>query len=549
MKNLLLTLCILAGVSVANAQVKNVEYSASFEEPEDGWNKLLQLSNGNTFHFLFTKKDGINITVYNKERRVTSKKNIESDMWESKSMGNSQMEGIYEIGGRPVVFLHQIIKRVPYLFRLQFNPQTGELEKEEEIAQLPKYKMGAAWAMAYGGVKQPDFYVEKDPASDNYAVVNFNTFAGESDERIVITLYGLENGQHKVLSTSNYDNQGFKYLNYLGMTVVKGKTAYIAAYGYNTKRSGGEDSRILISKLDAGNNNMINKQLEFSDDFQESQAILKYNPHTNMLQLLTLTFMKSKSNFWTGGTKNYFLALMNYIDPESLFIVSTKPMLNVKANEFIYRKYDYDKGIGVLPQDMIINNDNTTTIISEEIAQQITYNSSGAIVSATTSLGSLAITEVNERGEETEGIAMLKSQNAQGLMDAFYAYQRSKGLWSFISGGLRTVASNAFLSFDYINTQNGKYVLFNDYPENYLNDDERKKKTIGSVSNTNTVVYKLKYNGYDRHMLYGNTTDDESNFSYIESASFQPSTNTYAVLMVQREKRKKQSKIAWATFE
>lgn len=545
---LLIALICSVGYTTASAQVKNIEYSTPFEEPNDGWNKLLQISNGNTFYFQFTKRNGIEAYVYNSDRKLTSQKNIEGNDWNEKDINSTSIEGIYEIQGEPVIFLAQVVKRVPTLFRLRIDANTGALKEEKKIATLQKYRPGAGIAMGMGGVKQPDFFVEKAANSDHYAVINFNTFAHESDERIELIHF---NDKHEELNRSGYEAQGYKYLNYLGMTVLDDKSVYVCAYGYDTKVSGrskeGQDSRIIISKLDKGSAKFKHKKIEFSDDFKDTKAVMKYNPASNMLQLLTLTFLNSKGRFM-GGTQNSYIALMNYIDPESLFIVATKTLKTEKARDFIKRKYDYDKPVGLLPQDMIINQDNSTTVISEEMIQTIVTNN-GAVTSVQTYLGATTLTELNEKGEEQEGIAVLKAQVTPGLFDAFYSADRSKGKWAYIQNGIKMNIRNSYMSFDYINTKNGKYILYNDYPENFHQDDNRKKKTISSISTTNTVCYKMTYAGYDKMTLFGTIPDSESKFSFIESSNFDKRTNTYAVIMMHREKRKKEAKVAWVNFE
>ena len=548
MRNLLLiALFSTLGCFTASAQVYDIEYSASFDEPNDGWNKLLQLDNGNTFYFQFTKRKGIEVNVYNKERKLTSQKNIEGTLWNEKDIDATSIEGIYEINGIPVVFLAQVVKRIPTLFRLRFDPQTGALKEEKQIATLQKFKRGAGIAMSMGGVKPPDFFVEKAANSDHYAVINFNTFAHESDERIEVIHF---NDKHEVLSRSNYESQGYKYLNYMGMTVMDDKSVYVATYAFNTKasgrKSGGEDSRIIISKLNKGSKDFKHKIIEFSDDFKDTKGIMKYNPGSNMLQLLTLTFINSKGRFM-GGTQTSYVALMSYIDPESLFIVTTKQLKTEKARAFIKRKYDYNKPVGLMPQDMIINQDYSTTIISEEMVQTIT-TMNGAVTSVQTTLGATTLTELDEKGEEQEGIAVMKSQVTPGLFDAFYSADRAKGKWAYVQNSVKMNIRNSYMSFDYINTKDGKYILFNDYPENYHADDKRQRKTISSISTTNTVLYKMKYAGYDKSTLFGTVPDSENKFSFIESSNFDSKTNTYAVIMMHREKRKKEAKIAWMKF-
>ncbi len=547
MKHLLTTvLSVLFIVLTASAQPKNIEYSTSFEEPLGGKKKLLQLENGNTFLFYFTYKKGIEVTVYGKNRRVIATNTLTSKLWDPRAMKVSKVVGIYEINKQPVLFIYQVLDRIPTLFRVKIDPLTGKMDKEKKICTLPKLKRGSAWAMAYGGVKAPEFYVEKDPTSDNYAIVNFNSFAGESNERIEVIHYGIVDGNHKRLSQAYYDTQGFKFLNFLGMCVRGDQSLYLCTFGYNTKSSGGKDSRLIISRINSGEKEFTHKKLEFSDDFKETSGTLQYNAGSKTLQLLTLTYLKNKR-----GLK-YFVTLMSYIDPESLFIVSTKPILNEKAAQYMERNYGDARGnksgrfVG-LPQLAAINKDYSTTILFEENTQIITRNSGGAVVRTQTNLGKIAITQLDTKGNEQEGMAIMKLQVSPGLINEFYGSNKRKGIFNL--AGLN--ANSEFMSFDYLSATNNNYIIYNDYVENFAENKKTvRRDAVGAISKSNTVCHKLKYAGYDKFYLFGEPEDKkQSTFSFIESSHFLKNSNCYATLIVERNGKKKEAKVAWITFD
>src|SRR5690606_22120641 len=197
----------------------------------------------------FHKDKGIEVWVYNERRQKISTLIVKGTQWETKKLPESAVEGLYEIGGQPVIFLQQVINRTPSLFRIILNAQTGAVESEEIICTLPKYKTGSGWAMAYGGVKAMDFYVEKDPKSDNYAVVNFNTFSSESGERIEVVQFSGANGKHITENKAFYEVpiSNMKYIDFIAMTVDK-KSVYLCSYGYPDKWSS-KEARLVISKL------------------------------------------------------------------------------------------------------------------------------------------------------------------------------------------------------------------------------------------------------------------------------------------------------------
>lgn len=551
------TLILLAFIACLQtmAQQPKVIYSPGFDEPEGGWNKLMQLKNGNTFFFHFTKKEGIDLIVYDADHKKKQQRTLTSKLWEPRKMQESTIEGLYEIAGHPVIFLQQLIERTPTLFRIILDANTGAVVDEKQIGELPRYTMGAAFAMAFGGVDAEDFYVEKDPASDDYAVVNFNSFAHESDKRVEVVLYGGE--KHDVLNHAFYDSHGFKYLRYIGMCVAN-KDVFVCTYGFNTEASGGKDTRVILSKLGQNDKDFTYKLLDFTDDFKDTKSIMQMNPGSGMIQLMTLTLTKGKNRWFTGGKTNYYMTLMNYIDPQSLTIVSTKPMVCEKASAYAQSHLDEEKGYTGLPQNMVINRDNSTSILSEELTLQETYNARGQVTSVKTFLGDIGITELDTKGDETDGCALKKTQMASGRIDPLYISKKSKGSWSYRGagapmGGFGMMGggnNNAFYSYDYVNTDKGKYFLFNEYPKNLERDEDRRRKTVVAISDASTVCYKLDNGKLTCNYLFGNPKDEDiSKFCYIESSDFNKDNNTYATLMMKRDGRKKEAHVAWVKFD
>lgn len=561
MRNLFLTLAAVLCVQLSFSQVKNIEYSAPFEEPEKGWYKIMQLTNGNTFFFNFNNEKGIEITVYKPDRKIGGKKVLSSSLWDPKNMKNSTIEGIYEIAGQPVIFLHQLNSRVPELYRIQLNPDNGAITQQKKLGELPKYGMMAGYAMAFGGVDQEDFIVEKDPYSDAYAIVHYNSFAKESSKRIELVHYAVENGEHKEINRSYYDAQDFKYTNYIGMVVNGDKQVHLAAYGYNTSGSGGKDSRVIISRIRKGESAFTNLNLEFTDDFKETEGLMNYNPQTGMIQMLTLTLVQGdkKRNIMTGmssGT-NYYMVLISYIDPESLQIIRKTLLPMEDVENYVKSKNIDKKGFAGMPVDMILNNDNTSTILMEEKSEIISKSTTIEIP-----FGNIAVVTLDGTGKDIEAYAIQKCQDGKSgqQMENMYLAKRGKGMWSYRKrAGLSMNApldNRAFYSFGYVNTSSdNKYIIFNDNRENYQDGAPKRQKDnsvlcAGAVSDAVTVFRKVNNKGMESGYLFGrNANDDQTSFANVESAHFRKETGVYATLMVKRVKREKKAYISWVTLE
>lgn len=550
MKRLLLislSICLAALTLSAQAPF-TVQYSNPFEEPEGLESKVIQVSNGNTFLFVFTKKDGIKATLYGKDRKVVAVKTYEGKEWEKREMIKSEIDGTYEINGKLVMFLEQLIDRTPALFRLIIDPATGAMVEETKIGTMPKYKAFAGYAMAFGGVDPKTFYVEKDPFSDYYAVIAFDGFASETDNRIVIQHF---NGNHQEINKAYYDgpNSQYKFIDYIGSVVDGDKAIYMATYAYNTKASGGATSKVIFSRLNADSKTIEHHPLDGTLNFKDTKAIMSYNPGYNTIELMTLSELNSGNKFSFGsGTREYtYRLLLTSLDPKSMTVLYSKPVAGEKASEYKRLHCNKKTRFAGMPMNMVINEDYSTTIVMEE---QITVSrTSGSHTTVQNHMKDIGVVTLDERGQETDGFAIQKAQQTSIMVPTLSHHFRDKNYVGFErSGMIHGYANSGFYSFDYLSTKKGRYVIFNDDPDNFSRDERKEPDNVRAISGTNSVCYKLEDGKFTKSYLFGNPPKDENRFSFISSSNFQKSTQTYATLMLENIGRKKMAKVAWVSF-
>jgi hypothetical protein len=236
--------------------------------------------------------------------------------------------GLYEINNEAVLFMAQADGRVPTLYRLRFDGNTGALNKEEEIGALPKIKLFSLFA------EENNIYVEKDPESDCYAVIYFNGYAQDKDERIRVVHY---DGSHKMINTAFYESpdENYKYLKFIGAVVDGSKRVFICSYGAASLR--GKDARVYISRLKVGDSVFENKNLEFTEDFKETKSVMAYNHNTNTIRLLTMSFAKGKLSFFGNAALGMYLSFLSYIDPETLTLKKVVPLAGQKIDEYVHK--------------------------------------------------------------------------------------------------------------------------------------------------------------------------------------------------------------------
>ena len=223
-------------------------------------------------------------------------------------------------------------------------------------------------------------------------------------------------------------------------------------------------------------------------------------------------------------------------------------MAGSKVNEYVRSNVNAKRDYRGLPQQMVINKDGSTTVLSEEQTQEITVDQNGNMVQALTLLGAIGINELNADGTEKSGYAMLKMQAAGGLFNPLYISSRSKGRWAYTQGA---ADYNSYLSYDYVNTDKGRYIIFNDNPKNFDKDEDQKsRKIVTNVNKLNTICYSLNGDKVNKFYLFGNPEDkDQSNSCHIEASDTDPVNGTYATIMIERNGRDRQAKMVWVKFD
>ncbi len=552
MRSFIIALTIIV-ISVTHvfAQQYRIEKSAGFEEPENGWNKVLQLRNGNTLFFHMENKVGFSIIAYDKTRKEIARKTITSQLWDPRRLDEGAIAGLYDINGEAVIFLTQIDNNLKLsLYRLRISATTAEIIKEDvagSFAPVKDYKKSTV-DLVYSKI-----YVEKDPASDCYAII-YRKIPARPKDYLHVQHY---NEKHEILTDADYCtiSDSFSSLYYIGCIVDGDKRLFITT-NMTIEKPGDTVSGFAVSCLRSGEKIFHHHVTAIKQEFSDVNGVMLYNHSTNTIQLLTilLTKQSTKSNFLIDRSKttSTYQTVLFYINPDDLNISHTTVFNAEKVEEYIKNKIDPDRSFHGLPQQMIINKNNTTTIISEETrTQSMTRN--GALVREDSYIGVTGISQLSENGAEISGFAFNKNQMTQGALQKFYIADRAKGQYippPTYFGFSRTFYFRQFISADYLFTPGGQYVLFNDLPVNYeKGEDEPKRKLLNSVTESNVICCKLGDNKVEKFYLFGEPDKYRTIYCYITSSDFDRNNYTYATLMVEHIGRKKEAKIAWVTFE
>lgn len=521
-----------------------VRLSESFPEPVDGNTRLLMTKAGNTLMFHFMPEDGIKVLVFDNTGAQKASSLITSKKWDVDHMERGELSGLYEINGDVVIFLMHVAKKIPTLFRIIVDQQTGKVKREDKLAETFKYNIMKGYAMAFGGVDMPEIKVDKDPESGYYAVSVLNSFESDRDERLEIIHY---DSTHKEINRAHYDspNGAYKYITRLGTYVHGDKFVFVCAYGSNTRAFPGKGGKVIISRLDGGTKEFNHKLLNVNGSSRELEAALQYDADDQTLQLLTLTPKGA------GSSIKAYEAVLHFIDPEKLTVKHKHTLKNAFASSFGKDHLGYKKPYLGIPQNITLNPDHSITIMNEGL--KVSYLQSHNTGSYSTDLGDIGIARYDRLGQEIGGFAVAKAQQVPARIDPLYLYKRQRGKWSFRTGNIlftSNLSNLAFFSYDYINTGAAEYVIFNDYPENFDEKDrERKEKKVRAVSDANAIGVRRKDSQLEKFYLFGEPRQkDHCRFIIVESSARSADGKTFATVMVEKTGKTKKAYVAWINF-
>jgi hypothetical protein len=246
MKRILhLIILLLSFQQLASGQFKVLAEGPAFNEPEEGFGRLLLLKNGNTVltHIHREQKEGIEVQIYNKEHVQTVVKHIEARP--GGNYDHESVNGIFEISGEITVLITAVIEKKPTLFRMIINATTGNLTKMEKIAEAGKQKIDRNHPL-----RNP-FLIRKDALSDYYAVaISRNKDESEDYEQIEVILY---NSRHVETSRASYKAADNKYtlLQLHDLVVYNGGTVGIIGYGdYHNDATNRREGHLVLMKLE-----------------------------------------------------------------------------------------------------------------------------------------------------------------------------------------------------------------------------------------------------------------------------------------------------------
>jgi hypothetical protein len=517
MNKILLALVCLISTFNLQAQFKPIASGPLFDEPETGFSKILLLQNRNTIFFNITLKNGITIKIYDAEHKEKTNKVLAPAYGELKA---AVVNSIFEMKGDVVIMISTADGKTPVLYRLIIDGQSGSLKEEMKIAELASMSMAKGYAVMFGNVPVPEFHVRKDPGSDNYGVVLFNSFESDRNKRIEAIFFGED---HKEKSRAYYTSpdEKYKYLEYIDMAVIGNQKLSILAYAFNTGRDKG--SELLLANLEAGAKKMAIQKLKFSEDRIIKWGITRFNPLSKKLMVLVSALVEKKG----------YEAFLCTIDP---FTQQLEKITDGAAQGL-------NEAYSGMPQNLLVNKDGSFTIVYEEMTiTSGTYGSRNQFSSTESWLGAVAICLYNKEEKLTKSYLVKKMHVMGGeSLSPFYLSDREGSAQAMAHG-------NQYKSFSYLNGGEKNYVLINDIERNRESTRGNKVVSIRGLGECDGYFFNISgANGSpERSYLFGAPDDKKThNMGLFAISDYNSEANIYTTLKLEKIGKEKGVRVIW----
>lgn len=524
----ILSTCFLFFYLISHSQFQTISVGPSFDEPKEGYANILQLKNGNTIFFLINLKSGIDLRLYDSSHKEKIVTRIVPSYGKLKK---GSIKSIFEVNGDAVLLISELDGATPVLYRLIIDGNEGKLKEETTIASLIRYTGGNGYGVNLGYLAEPDFFVNKDPYTDHYSVVLFNSFEVDRNKRIEVILYGPDN---KPTSRAyfNSPDERYKYLTYMDMTIVNGDKVYVLVYAYNTKSFGGKSSKLVVGVLKTGSNISIS-EFENTKDRKFDYGLIKYNPIRAKITML------ASANQDDEGSKGLYNTFLSTIDTSQIKEENWTPLSTIKVPKNQATPLDNFTG---LPQDLHINSDGSISIIFQELVN-LALQRKNEITGFPewdyrTMQGCIVVADY------TKELQFEKSYfipNNQPVLEQIlpYAHSARKGSPKML------LNENQYKSFMYLNSPTNKYVLFNEPIDNstaiygrvpFMKSYETDGYFYNLSSQTTTPT---------RNVLFEQPEKNSHHPVMFSVSGYDSNKNIFATVKFQKEGRSSTSRLVW----
>ncbi len=513
-------------------------FSEPLDLPLSGWNKVLQLSNGNTMLFHAEKNKSILVQLFDKEHKLIGADKFLGKLMDNSLLHHSLMYGVYEINDQAVMFVKQEIYNKETLVRICFDANTGKFIEEKKVLASASLRDAI------------DFSLVMNPISGGYAVFAMRTVTERDGEKLYLHVYDKEHKEvSKVEVTKNAQN--YDRITHIGTDACSdGSIVVSLMYSKIIHYPSDYLNELVICYLSNGDSSFkAVVSTELPDNVAPYYSMSAYDAFEKRLNYLMVSGIDESYN---NGLEKTFrsiydpallrYALRNFGDMKYEYIQHRA------ANAYLQQESDSTyyslRKTPLAPLFFNTNKYGMSTIVSEIIHEGVELDGVSRLF---TCIGDVVITQVGSDGEEIWGTVLPKRQMMELNTNGFLLRNRdTKRYW------LRSKPEHEweyqFASFNtYYTPRRNTFVIYNDLVSNINKPLSTAIDTAYTMQNTNAVYCKVsRSREVYTDFLYGEPNGNESFAAIIESADYSRHTQTYCTVVQHTAGDKKELLLGWS---
>jgi hypothetical protein len=516
----LLCLALLAGN--VSAQDYKYETSEAIDISREGWNKVLQMRNGNTLFFHFEPRKGIVVKVFDKtHKEIASQKHV-CKLLDINMLDRSFMDGIVDIGGEGVLFITQDLDNKETTIRLRIDATTGKLLGEDKVIQSASFQNKTTTDLL------------KLPTEDTYYFVASQGKAGFHEKTITINEYNGKNELKKTIPVT-FDQKGYNDVVYKKARIDRNGGVMVAVeLSKIIQYPDLHEKTLLLAYLPKGADSVRYTRVVVPNSYGSYTVLLTHNSYANSLNVLL-------SGDILGYMKNGLSKQSINIGQQSLLIINedfsgkmTAFLDNKKLRNYIHTQTDTNQNYNSHAFDMYTNRYGLSTVVyTGDLQSNATY---GWVNNAKGSKSAIGITQYNDKGEEVFGSVIPYSKLKLGHLSYPVVFH--------------TTSVGEINQLDYFNTKNDFYFMYNELSRKYDQPLAAATDSVYNCYETNAVCSRLnKKKELTKALLFGKQEPDDFRQVYPGSTHYNEQTGTYALVFLHTKGTEIKTKLAWFQLE
>lgn len=517
---ILLLLVLL--IAQANAQDSTLIISPPVQIGLEGWNKVLQLNNGNTMLFHFENNKLISIVLFDKNGKQTASAKAETKKVDASMLDNASFLGLYDIGGHAVLFINQQIDNVSSLVRLVFNANTGAMMSESVILSSPSFQ------------KEIKMSVKKASGETGYTIVGFLQHPELDSVTLTIQKY---DDTHKMVKNLSYSvlTKDYDYYNFIGadahtdgsvMAVIK--TEKVVQFEKLHKVA------VLLMYLPTDAQKLSVTEVSLTDNISLSGMRFSKNEFNSTLNVLlsvsTYYLLQNGLERKLNNDRNYLQLIL----PEDMSSMKNKYIKFIKAKAFML-KQSAEKEMPLFENASLMAYNTNERGITTTIHMEATDERHKGY--AMDKYGKYIVTKIDDNGEEMASV-VLPSAHAQVYTIAY------PSVFKKVSYKQAMHMPVCLLS------KNSSYVLYNDDLSILDSPVSMRRPLILAYDSTDAILCHINRKNMLTKRAFVNGKEAGLHIQlYPDSEHFDEKTRMLAIVIRKKKAKAETLHLAWRKLE